>query len=52
MRLGPQVGYGRVLALGDYRQTATVVRSLGRAGFEFLEAPLRRRLPVFRPAPR
>jgi predicted ATP-grasp superfamily ATP-dependent carboligase len=25
---------GRVLVLGDYRQTITVVRSLGRAGFE------------------
>src|SRR5574340_939896 len=25
---------GRVLVLGDYRQTVTVVRSLGRAGFE------------------
>ena len=34
MRPGPQVGYGRVLVLGDYRQTVTVVRSLGRAGFE------------------
>jgi len=34
MSLGPQVGYGRVLVLGDYRQTVTVVRSLGRAGFE------------------
>jgi predicted ATP-grasp superfamily ATP-dependent carboligase len=29
-----QVRYGRVLVLGDYRQTVTVVRSLGRAGFE------------------
>lgn len=34
MSLGPQVAYGRVLVLGDYRQTVTVVRSLGRAGFE------------------
>jgi biotin carboxylase len=34
MRLTPQVRYGRVLVLGDYRQTVTVVRSLGRAGFE------------------
>ncbi len=34
MSLGPQVRYGRVLVLGDYRQTVTVVRSLGRAGFE------------------
>lgn len=34
MSLGPQVTYGRVLVLGDYRQTVTVVRSLGRAGFE------------------
>ena len=34
MGLGPQVTYGRVLVLGDYRQTVTVVRSLGRAGFE------------------
>jgi biotin carboxylase len=25
---------GRVLVLGDYRQTVTIVRSLGRAGFE------------------
>jgi predicted ATP-grasp superfamily ATP-dependent carboligase len=34
MSLGRQVRYGRVLVLGDYRQTVTVVRSLGRAGFE------------------
>ena len=36
MNLGPQVTYGRVLVLGDYRQTVTVVRSLGRAGFEVI----------------
>jgi predicted ATP-grasp superfamily ATP-dependent carboligase len=34
MNLGPRITYGRVLVLGDYRQTITVVRSLGRAGFE------------------
>ncbi|MGH8741494.1 MAG: hypothetical protein ACREUN_11305, partial [Burkholderiales bacterium] len=28
--------YGRVLVLGDYRQTVTVARSLGRAGFEVI----------------
>ena len=33
MSLGP-LKFGRVLVLGDYRQTVTVVRSLGRAGFE------------------
>jgi predicted ATP-grasp superfamily ATP-dependent carboligase len=36
MNLGPQVTYGRVLVLGDYRQTVTVARSLGRAGFEVI----------------
>jgi biotin carboxylase len=34
MRPGPPLKFGRVLVLGDYRQTVTVVRSLGRAGFE------------------
>jgi biotin carboxylase len=36
MSLGPQVRFGRVLVLGDYRQTVTVVRSLGRARFEVI----------------
>jgi biotin carboxylase len=36
MRLSPPVRYGRVLVLGDYRQTVTVARSLGRAGFEVI----------------
>lgn len=34
MTLGRRVEEGRVLVLGDYRQTITVVRSLGRAGYE------------------
>ena len=34
MRLGKNGQPGRVLVLGDYRQTLTVVRSLGRAGYE------------------
>lgn len=36
MIAGPHVSAGRVLVLGDYRQTVTVVRSLGRAGFEVI----------------
>jgi biotin carboxylase len=36
MSPSPQVRYGRVLVLGDYRQTVTVARSLGRAGFEVI----------------
>lgn len=36
MSLEPPVQYGRVLLLGDYRQTVTVARSLGRAGFEVI----------------
>lgn len=34
MRLGKSGKPGRVLVLGDYRQTVTVVRSLARAGYE------------------
>lgn len=34
MNKGTAATVGRVLVLGDYRQTVTVVRSLGRAGFE------------------
>jgi predicted ATP-grasp superfamily ATP-dependent carboligase len=34
MSLGAGSNVGRVLVLGDYRQTVTVVRSLGRAGYE------------------
>ena len=34
MNLGSAGKRGRVLVLGDYRQTVTVIRSLGRAGFE------------------
>jgi len=33
---GTAATVGRVLVLGDYRQTVTVVRSLGRAGFEVI----------------
>src|SRR3954462_6080578 len=34
MSLGKSGKPGRVLVLGDYRQTVTVVRSLARAGYE------------------
>ena len=36
MNKGTAATVGRVLVLGDYRQTVTVVRSLGRAGFEVI----------------
>ena len=36
MNKGTAATVGRVLVLGDYRQTVTVARSLGRAGFEVI----------------
>lgn len=36
MNKGTAAEVGRVVVLGDYRQTVTVVRSLGRAGFEVI----------------
>lgn len=36
MGSGEHLRYGRALVLGDYRQTLTIVRSLGRAGFEVI----------------